>query len=72
MKYYGIRSTSQIPKNAIHTDFAYEKKVNGKMVEYFHVWVKEDSIKNPFKDDEEPNRKKIKDMTKFFNDFSNQ
>lgn len=69
-KYRGVYSTGQMPSGVIHKELAREEKVRGRMVQYWHVWVKEKSIPPVFKEDAaEPDKQKIGALTKFFNFF---
>lgn len=37
--YKGIYSTGQLPGNIVHKEEAYTKKVHGRIVTYWKVWV---------------------------------
>lgn len=55
-----------LPSNTVDTEFSHEKKVHGKMVQYFHVWVKEKEPKPVFDESKEPDKRKIKNLSDFF------
>ena len=67
MLYIGIRSTSEIPTTAVSTELDREEMVHGRLVRYWHVWVRDpDAIKPVFRPDEEPHPAKIRALDKFF------
>jgi hypothetical protein len=65
MRHLGIRPESDIPKSAKRV-YKYTKRVAGKNVRYYECWIdyNENQIKKVFKDDEPPNKPKIRAVDK--------
>ena len=65
-RYYGICTGGQLPYGTIHKELDRIETVRGRVVKYYHVWVKETEMKPIFKENEEPNHAKISMLTKLF------
>lgn len=64
--YIGIKPTSAIPENAVHTEYDHSDTHAGRTVNYYRVWVaRPERVIPSFKEDETPNRDKINKFTRF-------
>ena len=54
MKYRGIVSTSEIPKNAVSVQPHHTETRGSKTIEFFEVWVPDDDQINPLFDVDSP------------------
>lgn len=67
MKYAGRYTKSAIPKNAVDTKYLYTEVRGSKQIEWYDVWVPDQNqVRQLFRDDETPNKSKIKTLTEFF------
>lgn len=66
-EYIGILPTYEIPTTCIYKEFSHSEKNAGKVVNYWHVWIKEAGfIKPTFKEDE-LQKDKVMAFDKMFN-----
>ena len=67
MKYIGKRTKSTIPQNAVETQHLYTETRGSMRIEWYDVWVPDpDEVKPVFREDEIPNRSKVRELTEFF------
>lgn len=66
MKYIGQRTKSAIP-NAVYTKYIYTEQRGSKQIEWHDVWVPDpNQIRPVFREDETPQKSKIKILTEYF------
>lgn len=67
MIYIGIKTTSDIPKNACSTELSHETQRGNVITQHWHVWIEEKPIPPTFGD--ELDIKKVKTINKLFKRF---
>ena len=71
MKYIGTLPQSQIPENAVSTQYVRTGKHKGAKVDYYDVWVPDQNVLRPtFVEGSEPDKATISRLTKLFRLFA--
>jgi len=68
-KYAGIRCSSDVPETCVFKKLAYTRRVHGREVKYWEVWVKDlDDFQPPF-DDKTLNKSKVRRVNNIIRNF---